>query len=320
MNAALEKIFALSGGGESVSLPWEEFIGACLYDPEIGYYRLPKTRVGGSGADFYTASSLKAGVFSELVCEAAQTLLGGKGGFEFYEIGAEPERQIISGSRGARLGEEILIPRNAAAISNELLDARPFARFKFSDGSWKKRILRISRRGGEPEFSETLAEPTQAEAEHLSRYFPKARVEGFSIDASFDALGLFEKICAQNWRGVLIFFDYFRSAEELSEMPSGTARSYFKHSYQKEIFDNAGNADITFSPCSDPLLDIAASCGFSNARIDTQAEFFVKFAPRKTREIAEIKNPLDPRKRALAELISSANMGACFRALSAVRL
>ena len=96
MNPVLAKLFGEHARGNSAKIPWETFIDACLYDAKLGYYRKDKLRVGGDGADFYTSASLKERVFSELVFESAKSLLAERGadiaGFEFYEIGAEPNR------------------------------------------------------------------------------------------------------------------------------------------------------------------------------------------------------------------------------------
>lgn len=324
MNPVIAKLFGEYARGNSAKIPWETFIDACLYDSELGYYRKDKLRVGGDGADFYTSASLKERVFAELVYESAKSILAGRGAdiadFEFYEIGAEPNTRIIENSKVARLGDPIEIPPNAVVISNELLDARPFARFRFNGGKWNRGFVEIEKSGGGFDVCENFGEANPSETALLEKYFPRAKVEGFRIDVSFDALELFEKICAQTRRGAIIFADYFRSAPELSELPFGTARGYFKHADSADITQNAGDADITFSPCSDMLADIACERGFCEISTDTQEAFFMRHAREKIREIAESPNPLDFRKRELAQLLSPVHMGAAFRVFSAVKL
>ncbi len=323
-NEIIEKIFAQNNDEKSVLITWENFITHALYDDKFGYYKRDKKRVGGNESDFYTASSLKRKVFSELITESAKTILSNANvdffNYQFLEIGAEPERQIIDNSMVIRLGEEIKIPQQAIVISNELLDARPFARFKFDCGKWKKRILKISKTTTDYEFSEELSDATEEEIEHLYRYFPYAKVEGFSIDVSFDVLKMFDTICAQDWQGILIFADYFRTARELSELPRGTARSYFKHKDSSNLTQNIGLSDITFSPCSDTLLDIAKEHAFTEVRVDSQLNFFMNFATKKIQEIIEAREKYNFKKRELAELINPVNMGEAFRVLSAHRL
>ena len=290
-------------------LSWAEYIGLCLYG-EGGYYRKNAKRVGADG-DFFTSSSLKHKVFGRLMKAAAQNLLRENGAhpdaFGFLEIGAEPERTILPDCPAIRLGEEIKIPENCVVISNELLDARPFDRFKFAGGSWKKCFIDFDNAR-----AEVLKAASPRELDTLEKYFPRAKVENFCIDISFDALDLFENICAQMCGGLLIFADYFRSAAELSEMPRGTARTYFKHTQGGDIFAHAGDADITYSPCSDIFEDIARKHNFA-ANTLTQESFFIKNAAAEAEKIISSPDPVDSLKRELAQLISPVHMGVCFR-------
>ena len=130
---------------------------------------------------------------------------------------------------------------------------------------------------------------------------------------------MLEKLCGQEWRGMLLFADYFRSSEELSILPGGTARTYFRHTQGENFFSEVGNTDITFSPCSDPLIDIALECGFSEAFATSQEDFFMKYATEEIRKIATSPDPFSPDKRELAQLLSPAHMGSCFRILYAAR-
>lgn len=290
-------------------LSWAEYTELCLYG-EGGYYRKNAKRVGADG-DFFTSSSLKHKVFGRLMKAAAKNLLR-KNGDEadspnFLEIGAEPERTIIPDCPAIRLGDEIKIPENCVVISNELLDARPFDRFKFIGGTWKKCFIDFDNAR-----AEALKAPSPRELITLEKYFPRARVENFCIDISFDAIDLFESICAQMRGGLLIFADYFRSAAELSEMPRGTARTYFKHAQGDDIFAHAGDADITYSPCSDIFEDIARKHNFT-AHTPTQESFFIENAAEETEKIISSPDPVDPLKRELAQLISPVHMGVCFR-------
>ena len=320
-NLVWEKLIERSGGS---AFGWAEFVGTALFDPLLGYYRKAEKRVGGEGADFYTSVSLKEKVFSGLILAAAKKMLSDAGEnpdcFEFYEIGAEPETQIIEGSKAARIGEKIEIPPNAIVISNELLDSRPFERFAFLNGQWRKRMISAKPLpNGKVRIVETLEAPSDAELSAILKYFPNAR-EGFLLDISFDAIDLFGKICAQNWRGILIFADYFRSCAELMEIPSGTARAYESHKDSTELFLRAGGRDITHSPCFEPLLDTAKTSGFSVNPLVSQGDFFMRESTDYIRTLAESRDAFDTRKRELAQLLSPVFMGEVFRIMSATRL
>ena len=302
---------------------WGAFTNAALFDDEFGYYKKSAKRVGNEGADFYTSVSLKERVFSRLVEAAAKNLLLSSNenpqDYEFYEIGAEPERQIIEGSKVARLGTPIVVPQKAVAISNELLDAQPFERFVFKNGKWQKRMIVLSDTNGKIGAKEILSKPSEIEILHIEKYFLPASVEGFSLDISFAAQQLFGEICAQNWRGIIIFADYFRSAAEICELPNGTVRTYLAHSDSADIFACAGNCDITHSPCIEPLLDIAKENGFKTFPEISQERFFMKNATDEIMKIASSPDPFDASKRELSELLSPVFMGGAFRILQANR-
>ena len=199
-------------------------------------------------------------------------------------------------------------------FSNELLDAQPFDRFVFEEGEIFKTFCEFGRGG----VKLSKQKSSEREAEVLKKYFPNAP-DGFVLDFSLDALDLLEKICAQNWRGVLIFADYFRAIGELLCLENGTARSYFKHRASQDIFYNAPFCDITFSPPIEPFLDILKKRGFKGAGCVPQGAFFMANAPQTLRGIIENAGALSRQKRALAELLSPAHMGEVFRVLSAVK-
>ena len=301
------------GGAVEVS----RFVREALYNPEFGYYMRGAKRVGKPG-DFYTSSTLNPEMFSALLKEAfggiAKKYFGGEK-FEFCEIGAEPELSLFENSRVFRAGEEIDLEGNLFVFSNELLDAQPFDRFVFKKGEILKAYCAFNERG---EAKISYEKSSEREAEILRGYFPEAH-DGFVLDFSFGALDLFEKICSQNWRGVLVFADYFRLKAELECLEKGTARSYFRHRASSDIFANASFCDITFSPPIEPFLDILSRRGFKGAGCASQGAFFMENSARTLREAVEKRGVFSPQKRALAELLSPAHMGEAFRVLSAVK-
>ncbi|MBR4597229.1 MAG: SAM-dependent methyltransferase [Opitutales bacterium] len=310
-----EYFFNLTKGG---AVPLSRFVREALYNPQFGYYMRKQKRVGKRG-DFYTSSTLNAQLFSSLLQEAfgniAEKYFGGEK-FGFCEIGAEPELNLFENSRVIRVGEKTGLRGNLFVFSNELLDAQPFDRFVFKGGEIFKTHCAFGGGGG---IKISLEKSPDCEAEVLKKYFAGAP-EGFVLDFSFDALALLEKICAQNWRGVLIFADYFRLAGEILSLENGTARSYFKHRASSDIFFNAPFSDITFSPPIEPFLDILSSFGFEGASCVSQGAFFMQNSPRTLKSVVENAGVFSAQKRALAELVSPAHMGEVFRVLSAARL
>lgn len=320
-HSSIFDILADSGGEIELS----EFVRAALYHPELGYYAKPgATRIGGEGADFYTAESMEENVFGALVENAARQILkqsrGAAKAAEAVEIGSEGGRTMIAGARAIGIGGDIEIRPGSLAVSNELLDARPFDRFEFSEGAWRKTFLKIRRaQSGEGcgyAVEKRLRPAPPEECGVLEKYFGRCQTEGFCIDFSFDALGLFKKIVAQNRGGLSIFFDYFRTSGELASFPGGTARTYKSHACGSDIFEGAGSRDITYSPCSDAFLDAAYECGAKRAECMAQEEFFMRYAQGEIRRIVEIPDPLDRKKRELCQLLSPDMMGRVFRVIA----
>lgn len=294
-----------------------EYVGQCLYNPQWGYYAKKRLRVGALG-DFYTSSSIGGGVFSELLKESAQTLLdkyfAKENEFKIFEIGAEPDAALFKNSRVISFFDEALIDGNAFVFSNELLDARPFDRFLFKGGV-QKMFVKFFKDGT---YETSFANASEAESEYLLENFDEFP-DGFLFDFSFDALNLLRKICTQNWRGVLIFADYFRSKNELLEFPKGTARIYKKHRANADIFLQPSECDITFSPPFEVFVKLLNSLGFKDVNCASQSAFFMENSQKKIREIVENEAPLSVKKSALSELLSPACMGEMFRVLSAVK-
>ncbi len=302
---------------------WSQYICEALYNREFGYYRKDKKRTGGDGADFYTSESLRQNIFGRLLKYSIEKYFSDFGksleDFKLCHIGSEPGMETIPTEISMRLDDPKIIPPRAAIFSNELLDARPFDRFVFKGGRWNiEGIFIVKTRGGYIVKTE-LFNPPEEYSEILDKYFRKTMIEDFRVDISLDAISLFRQICSQNWKGIIIFFDYFRSAAQLCNFPSGTARTYFRHTSSNDILETPSGRDITYSPCSDIFLDILREFGFKKAIYESQESFFIERASEPIKEIIAASPLLDPRKRELVQLLNPSLMGIDFGAISACR-
>lgn len=297
---------------EAISL--SDYIRACLYHENFGYYKKQKKRVGYDG-DFYTSSTLKGGVFAKLLRASAKKLSNSKN-LKICEIGAEPENSLFIDSQVIRLGDEIKLEGDMLLFSNELLDAQPFDRFKFENKKIHKTFVRFFKDALEPEIS--YQEASEFEYKILKKYF-EFNSDAFFLDFSFAALNLFKNICSQNWQGVLIFADYFRSSAELMNFPKGSGRVYKKHEVSTNLFQDFGSCDITFSPCYEDFLDILTELGTENFGVETQAKFFMENAQEEIKNIVENSSVFSAEKRALSELLSPSYFGEVFRVLYALK-
>lgn len=314
MNKALEYFIAKT---QSSEIAISDFVREALFNDNFGYYKKAKKRVGKSG-DFYTSSSLNPELFSSLLKEAFCNIAKPNfknDNFEFCEIGAEPELNLFENSKVIRGGERLELKGNLFVFSNELLDAQPFDRFIFKGGEFFKLYCKFLPDGG---VEKTLKKASVFETEILCKYFDNLE-DGFVLDFSFDALNLLREICNFNWRGVIIFADYFRTKEEILNFENGTARSYFKHRITSDIFSDIGERDITFSPVVEPFLDILKDFGFSSINCTSQGNFFIQNSQSEIKKVIENSGVFSAQKRAMSEILTPQYMGEAFKVLSAVR-
>lgn len=312
--------------GVAQGVPFARFMELAMYHPTAGYYTRDFRRVGRDRkADFYTATSFNP-VFGELLVAAVGKLLAPArpADFHFVEIGAEPGGGVLrdiphsfASYRTIRFGEPLAISGPVVVFSNELFDAQPFHRVVWRDGAWRE--LGVAFRDGKlvetelPEFCAELA----AERERL----PKTSTEGYHLDLPLRTMPLLDKIVALPWQGLFLALDYGRPWQVLAqEMPSGTARTYFRQKMGDDLLNRPGEQDLTCHICWDWLEDGLVRARFNEPMVESQESFFARHASEALAAMmaAEAKG-LSPRKRMLMHLLHPAHMGQKFQALHALR-
>lgn len=313
-------------------ISFRDFSEIALFDPQFGYYRQARERVGrAAGTDFYTSASLGS-IFGKLIRDAAQTLLGDNENLADYtlvEIGAEPgqthfseQKKFFRELRTLRVGSEIEIPEKSVVVANELLDAQPFHRVVSLAGTWRE--IGVEENPENPgEWRETLLEKLSTPA--LAAFLETQKVpadDGWHLDISLDAETLLEKILGGNWQGVAVFLDYGKTlADCLDTFPEGTARAYFRHTQTNALTRAPGEQDLTCHVLWDRLLPIFERNGFSAEAPLRQESFFMRYARREIEAVVSGTSPETARERgALIELIHPAKMGHAFQVLAGKRL
>ena len=255
--------------GAAGSLRFDAFMHLALFDPDAGYYRRDRLRVGRDrSADFYTATSLGP-LFGELVAAACAKLLRAAGldpaGHAFVEIGAEPSGGVLAGVaahpfadvRTIRVGEPLAIAGPCVVFSNELFDAQPLRRFLFRDGNWRELGVRLN------ETTRTFAEVELGDAAADALVFlppVDETPEGYCFDAPRAAAELAARLAAQPWHGLFVAFDYGKSFAELAHsVPGGTARAYHRHTQSNDLLARPGEQDLTAHVCWDWLVGALAA-------------------------------------------------------------
>ncbi len=326
----------LREAGPGGVLRFDAFTALALYDPELGYYRRDRTRVGRDrSADFYTATSLGP-IFGELVAAACAKLLRAAGldpaAHTFVEIGAEPSGGVLAGVaahpfagvKTLRVGESLALAGPCVVFSNELFDAQPVRRFVRRAEGWRELSVKLDA-DGQPQ---TLAEiEFGAAPEDALAFLPPAAEtpEGYVFDAPRAAAELAARLAAEPWHGLFVAFDYGKGFAELAHsVPAGTARAYHRHTQSNDLLARPGEQDLTVHVCWDWLVDALAAHAPANRppQVMSQESFFVHHAGDAIAAslAAEARASIaSPRKRALMHLLHPAQMGQKFQVLHALK-
>lgn len=304
-----------------------EFIDKVLYTKDYGYYTSERKRVGRTPQrDFYTAESLGP-VFAELVVASVQDIIGESLAREscFIEIAAEPGVDLLSQidshpfaeTKLIRYGQALQAQGTVIIFANEWLDALPFHRLIYRDGYWRERAVNIQ----EDQIVEVLLdELTPAVAAQIDR-LPRHAPDGYEIDLPLQSESALKELLSQDWKGLILFFDYGKTWQELTQnCPSGTARSYYKHQQSNDLLSRIGEQDITCDVNWSPLQSQLITSKLRNVTLQSQESFFVHHG-HKVAEIivSESAWSLSKRRQTLIELIHPAHMGQRFQALWGIR-
>jgi len=301
-------------------MPFAQFMALALYDPEVGYYRRDRPRVGyGPGTDFFTASTSGA-LFGELVAAAAEKLLRAAGRdpceHTFVEIGAEPDgpgvlagvSHFFGGARVVRVGDPPELAGACVVFSNELFDAQPCTRTVRRGGQWREIGVRLD--------GDALVE-----TELPSPFASPACPEGYQFDRPLAAVELAAALTAEPWRGLFLAFDYGKTLRELTEeTPGGTARAYFRHTQSNDLLARPGEQDLTCHICWDWLSAALTRAGFAEPVLQSQESFFMRQAGETIAAIIAAEAArLSQRKLSLMQLLHPSHLGQKFQVLHALR-
>lgn len=301
-------------------MPFAQFMALALYDPEVGYYRRNRPRVGyGPGTDFFTATTSGA-LFGELVAAAAEKLLRSAGRdpreHTFVEIGAEPGgpgvlagvSHSFGGTRVVRVGDSPELAGACVVFSNELFDAQPCTRTVMRGGQWREIGVRLD--------GDTLVE-----TELPSPFASPACPDGYRFDRPLAAADLAAALASEPWRGLFIAFDYGKTERELiEETPGGTARAYFRHTQSNGLLARPGEQDLTCHICWDWLGAALTRAGFAEPVLQTQESFFMRHAGESIATIVAAEAArLSQRKLSLMQLLHPSHLGQKFQVLHALR-
>jgi SAM-dependent MidA family methyltransferase len=295
-------------------LSFERYMDLALYAPGFGYYSAGASKFGAAG-DFTTAPEL-SGLFGGCVARQCAEVLGAIGGGSIVEIGAGSGRLAvdvlrrletlgqlpaayaileISAELRARQREHLeqslphlrdrlrwldappAQPFEGVIIANEVLDALPVARFRWSQhleelgvGALRGRFVWMSRPAGAAmsaacrRLSAAVRDPGRGgwDDGYVSEYCPRLGAWTGSMVRSLR-------------RGAALWFDYGlpRAQYYLPERHEGTLICHFRHRIHGDPLRLPGLQDITAWVDFTALAEAAGAAGFEVAGFTSQALF-----------------------------------------------
>ncbi|MEA3203639.1 MAG: hypothetical protein QOI63_1318 [Thermoplasmata archaeon] len=283
-------------------LPFDDWMAACLYDPQEGYYTRPGRKTGvGTDADFATSPTLHPffGAAIGMEAAAAWQRLGHPKPFQVVEFGggegdlaraalawldrerpalaphvrwlhieASPTHRTKQAGTGAerRLAWADTLPRLATAfvVANEFLDALPFKWLERTATGWSE--VHVTWTG--EAFAEALL-PTAATA-------PALVPPGTRVALHQGARAWLHATSQAIQRGELLVIDYGERYLWGDDRPDGTVRTYRHHVDAGTPLDHPGDLDITASLDFAELAAWARAAGWHEAHYGTQEAFLIE--------------------------------------------
>jgi NADH dehydrogenase [ubiquinone] 1 alpha subcomplex assembly factor 7 len=283
---------------------FDRFMEAALYDPELGYYTDPERTLGRAG-DFYTAAHVAPTFAWAIGARlrAAWEQLGrptpwrvvevGPGDgtlavdlvhyleghlpadatweFELSDLSSRWEHRARERARSVAaehirvVGSGPRVPFVGAVVANEVLDAMPARRFRFTAGRWEEigvrsngdKLVEATRTAGTlPAGVNALASPDESA---ILEFAP-----GWSA--------LLRMIADRLERGVAILVDYGHASAGERERSQGTLAAVRAHQDRPDPLADPGEADLSVFVDFTEVRATAARAGFSETAFRRQRD------------------------------------------------
>lgn len=344
-----------SGGGW---MSFERFMDMALYAPGLGYYSGGARKLGAEG-DFTTAPELSR-LFGACLAVQCAEILPELRDASILEIGAGSGRMAVDVlSRLEALGHlpkryfilevsadlrerqhELLTKRlphlrdritwldgppaepfEGIVLANEVLDALPVARFRWSSASieeigvvfdggrfaWQ---ARAANEGMVDSIRELLAASGGWDEGYVSEYCPRLSAWLAGVTKALR-------------RGAVLWFDYGlpRAQYYLAERHEGTLLSHFRHRTSEDVFAHVGLQDITAWVDFTRVAEASSAAGLTVAGFTTQSHFLAGSQIDREMQIAAAGNEVLFARLAnqARQLMMPGEMGERFKAMACLR-
>lgn len=216
------------------------------------------------------------------------------------------EREMLSGFDGhvrwSNLSELERAPTTGIFFSNELVDAMPVHRVRFTQSGIEEQYVTV----GEG-LAFTWGEPSNP---GLMNYFERTGVklaEGQIAEISLDAIEWLGRMSRAIERGFLITIDYGDVSALLyaDGREKGTLRSFYNHRLIDSPLERVGEQDITASVNFTALMEYGRRCGLETVSYERQVAFLVRMG---LIEMIEEREDKSPSREQLTERLALKNL------------
>lgn len=281
-------------------LSFAEFMDACLYDPDDGFFTVGPLRSVKAG-DFLTSPEVSPWFGRTLArfvaaererCGATGIVEVGAGSGSLLiplmeELGSGYSFRAVEASPAARKAltqvlpaDEVLgsldhVPEPGVVIANELLDNLPVALAGRSGGGWFERRVDVAGAG-----FRFVDGPPEPEVAAWCDAFAGPVPEGGLVEVQRSAARWVEDVVKRIGAGALIALDYGGTVEELApRRREGTLRTYRAHHLGPDPLLEPGTTDITVDVNFTAMAAAARSAG-ATVELYRQDEFLSEWGLR----------------------------------------
>ncbi|MBI5640293.1 MAG: SAM-dependent methyltransferase [Nitrospirae bacterium] len=281
-----------------------------LYDPDAGYYRSEKPRIGRDG-DFYTSSHLHS-AFGSMIgkqVEEMWELMDRPGDFSLVELGAGEGyvcldlMKSLSGRDFYQALKYSIIERSPAVsvrqkqllegfqdkvtwlsslseagdirgciFSNELIDAFPVHLVQMEDEL--KEVWVDVDSGG---LKEVLLPPSTRDLADYLKEFPSVWQRGYRTEVNLGIRDWLRDVNDRLKQGFILTIDYGYTGRDYysEERDRGTLMCYFRHQLSENPLENIGEQDITAHVNFSSLRKWGEALGLKTTGFCSQGAFLV---------------------------------------------
>lgn len=288
-------------------MPFRDWMEACLYDDEAGYYMRPGRKTGaGDDADFATSPTLHPFLAQAVAREAHATweALGRPDDFTVVEFGGgegdlardslawldahaqdlaasvtwthverSPTHQGAQADDDARIRAAERMPDRCTGlvVAHEFVDALPVHWLEHRKGGWAEVHVALDAAA----FTPLLGVPSRTGIEAAPK---RPLEEGQRVVAMADARRWIERVAAGLERGGLLVIDYGDLGKHLwtPDRADGTVRGFRDQRLVEDVLQDPGELDITASVDFTQLRVWALEAGFGDESLESQEAFLVR--------------------------------------------